>query len=197
MLKKLKILSILALLLINPIIAFSQDSQVELQQTHRTLLPQSNETSNVGCTIIIKRFKDIYNFGINPDGTNEELATALNDASSGSITRFFAALDIMNVPRDEDEQYTQDDILGCAIITGRIQFSYLSIFLFYILSWLSVASGIVSMFFIIIGGYKYIIGGLTEKQDEGKNTITYAIYGLIVSTGAWMLVALIQSFVSR
>jgi len=182
---KIKIAIIIVLLFINPIIALGQHSNL-IAQTQRTILPQSRITSNVGCTIKIKEFQNIYFFEI-PD--NESL---------GSIDRFYQALAILNQGNEGTPlELDQNDILGCSIVTGRISFSYLSVFLFYVLSWLSIASGAISMFFIIVGGYKYIIGGLTEKQDEGKSTIINALIGLLVSTGAWMIVSIVQSFVSR
>jgi len=191
MLSKFKSILIIALISVNPALT--------LAQTSKTILPQSSETSNIGCTVIIKEYQKIYNFGseagANGAGASTESISKLNETSSGSIARFYAALEVYN--EEETTLLTQDDILGCAIITGRIQFAYLNVFLFYVLNWLSIASGAVAMFFIILGGYKYIIGGLTEAQDEGKKTIINAIIGLLVSTGAWIIVSIIQSFISR
>jgi len=49
--------------------------------------------------------------------------------------------------------------------------------------------GILSVIFIIWGGYGYIMaGGSEEKIEEAKKTITYAIIGLVLSIGAYILI---------
>ena len=180
MIKKALVALLLSLLISNQI-AFAQTST-------RTILPETRITSNFRCTIIMKEFRNIEQFG---------LASEL-----GSIERFEQARIQLNTLIESNEieglkgigALSQDDILGCSIITGRISLTYLSLFIFDVLNWLSIASGVVAMIFIIIGGYKYIIGGLTENKDEGKKTITSALIGLLVSTGAWIIVNIIQAF---
>ncbi len=57
---------------------------------------------------------------------------------------------------------------------------------------LSIATGIISVLFLVIGGIKYASSNGNSKQvEDGKRTITYAIVGLIIS----ILAATIVSFV--
>lgn len=182
MIKKALIALLLSLLISN---------QIAFAQSTRTILPETSVTSNFRCSIIMKQFRNLEQFG----NFTQEL---------GTIARFEAAREALNIKiengeirgLEDQDRLSQDDILGCSIITGRISLTYLSLFVFYILNWLSIASGVVAMIFIIIGGYKYIIGGLSESKDEGKKTITNAIIGLLVSTGAWIIVNIVQAFVS-
>lgn len=49
--------------------------------------------------------------------------------------------------------------------------------------------GILSVIFIIWGGYGYIMaGGSEERVQEAKKTITYAIIGLVLSIGAYIII---------
>jgi len=124
----------------------------------------------------------------------------------GTIERFSAALKVLNdvLKQNEsiagiklnDAEITRNDVLGCALVTGRISFMYLSIFVSYALNMMAIIAGSVSMLFIIIGGYQYIIGSLTQNTDDAKKTITNAIIGLILSTAAWIIVNIVLAIVS-
>ena len=58
-----------------------------------------------------------------------------------------------------------------------------------IINVLSVIVGIVAVIMIIVGGFRYITsGGSSEKVTSAKNTILYAIIGLIVVALAQIIV---------
>ena len=49
-------------------------------------------------------------------------------------------------------------------------------------------AGFVSLVFVVIGGYKYIISsGDPQKTQSAKNTILYAVIGLIISISAFTI----------
>jgi hypothetical protein len=55
----------------------------------------------------------------------------------------------------------------------------------------------VCLLFLVIGGYRYIVGGVVEAQrEQGKQTIMYAIIGLVVSALAWTIVNTVQLLVT-
>ena len=91
----------------------------------------------------------------------------------------------------------RNQILGCAVKTGRIRFWMVPYFITYLIQFLLGLAGAISMLFILLGGYKYIIGGLTDDKESGKKTLTYAIIGLIVSLSAWVVINVIQYQVTR
>lgn len=164
----------------------NQRLEGDLRNPSPTFLPRvtnPNLQGNYNCTLMIKRFEEIYFFetSIEYEGV-EKFKQALIQLNSD--------------PANEWGFIGQNDVLGCAIVTGRIKLAYLGILMFYVLKVLTVFSGIISMVFIMIGGYRYIIGALTESKDEGKKTIIYAIAGLIVSTLAWIIVDIVQTFVT-
>lgn len=89
------------------------------------------------------------------------------------------------------ETATADDrmnLLGCAIRTGRISLAMLPYFVTYFANYLLGIVGILVVLFIVLGGYFYIWGGLTEKKEKGKQYITHALMGLAVASIAWILV---------
>lgn len=51
--------------------------------------------------------------------------------------------------------------------------------------------GIVSLFFIIFAGIKYITSGGGKQVEEAKNILTYAIIGLVVALLALFIVTTI------
>lgn len=87
---------------------------------------------------------------------------------------------------------TAKDILGCAIKTGNIELWMIPHFVIYAVETLLGVAGLISVLFIVVGGYQYAIGGLTEDRDKAKKTIMYAIAGLVVALLAWAIVNLVQ-----
>lgn len=85
-----------------------------------------------------------------------------------------------------------NDILGCAIKTGNIELWMIPHFVIYAVETLLGVAGLISVLFIVVGGYQYAIGGLTEDRDKAKKTIMYAIAGLVVALLAWAIVNLVQ-----
>ena len=56
-------------------------------------------------------------------------------------------------------------------------------------------AGIALFVMLLIGGFKYLIsGGDPKKSQSAQQTLTYAIIGLIVILGAWIVFLLIKQF---
>lgn len=87
---------------------------------------------------------------------------------------------------------TLQSILGCAVKTGRIRLFMVPYFITYLIQFLLSLAGLVAVFFIVYGGFKYTTGGITEDKEAGKKTIMHALIGLVVSLSAWIIVNLIQ-----
>lgn len=194
-----KILSVFILLFCFTIPVFAQQNDFN-EATTKTLIPEVNKNrfkSNYDCTNLMITFEDIYFFELDTD----------QNAEVGSMARFFEAIKVLNTGgynQGADRlaegaslgQITSNDILGCSIMTGRVSLSYLSLFVSYALRMLSIAAGTISILFIIFGGYQYVIGGITESQDAAKSTIKNAIIGLVVSTGAWIIVNIVLALLT-
>ena len=57
-------------------------------------------------------------------------------------------------------------------------------------------AGSLSVIFVMVGGYKYVLFSADEKEDA-KKTITYALIGLAVSLLAWILVDTVLRFATE
>lgn len=83
-------------------------------------------------------------------------------------------------------------ILGCAVKTGRIELWMIPYYITYSVQFILTIAGTICVLFILIGGYYYIFGGISDDKEKGKNTIKYAIIGFIVVLMAWILVNFVQ-----
>jgi len=64
-----------------------------------------------------------------------------------------------------------------------------------ILNIIVAVAGVVLLFTLIMGGFQYITsGGDKEQTAKAKKTLTYAILGLLVILGAWLIIRLIEEF---
>jgi hypothetical protein len=86
--------------------------------------------------------------------------------------------------------------LGCKIKTGVFLADDIPYYLKYIADFLLGIVGLISTLFIVLGGYHYIIGGLTEEKEKGKNTIKHALYGLVLALLSWVIVNTIISIIT-
>ena len=56
--------------------------------------------------------------------------------------------------------------------------------------------GIISILFIIVGGYKMVLSNGNEKTfTEGRNTVTYAVIGLVVAILAYTIIVVVTNTV--
>lgn len=84
------------------------------------------------------------------------------------------------------------EVLGCGVKTGRLRLYMVPFFITYLIQFLLSLAGLVAVLFMVIGGYKYVVGGVTEDKESGKKTILHAIVGFIVALSAWIVVNFIQ-----
>ncbi|MFC1750525.1 hypothetical protein ACFL2V_17155, partial [Pseudomonadota bacterium] len=89
-----------------------------------------------------------------------------------------------------------NDLLGCAIKSGRITLEIVPYFITYIANFLLALIGLVVVLFIVLGGYYYIYGGLTEQKEKGKKTIANALLGMVVAILSWVIVNVVISAIT-
>ena len=90
----------------------------------------------------------------------------------------------------------KDELLGCAITTGRVSLPMIPYFIQYFSNYALGLVSILALLFIVIGGFLYTLGGMTEQKDKGKNFIKNAIIGMIIAFMAWTIVNVIISAVT-
>ena len=86
--------------------------------------------------------------------------------------------------------------LGHMISTGDIHLRNVPCFLKYFAETLIALGGTLAVVFIIIGGYRYVFG-FEEDKGGAKNTILYALIGLVVSLSAWVLVDIVLQIITE
>ena len=111
-----------------------------------------------------------------------EAQQAYNDADSS-----------LNEASKEVEKSPDDlqNLLGCAITTGRISLSMIPYFIRYIINFMLGMSGIIATLFVVVGGYYYIYGGLTDQKEKGKKTIINALWGMSLAIVSWIIIQII------
>ena len=90
----------------------------------------------------------------------------------------------------------KNNILSCAIRTGRIHFWMIPYYVVYLIQFLIGIAGLLSVLFLVLGGFKYVGSGLSESKDKAKGTIKNALLGLGVALSAWAVVNLIQYIIT-
>ncbi len=82
--------------------------------------------------------------------------------------------------------------LGSKIYCGTVSLNDIPALIVYLIQWLMTLVGGICVIMIMIGGVQYMIGGVTDDKEQGKKTVIYALGGLIVAMFAWIIVELVQ-----
>lgn len=90
----------------------------------------------------------------------------------------------------------RDNLLGCAVKTGRISLAMIPYFVTYISNFILAMIGLIVVLMIVVGGYQYVYGGLADQKEKGKNTITHALGGMAVALLAWVIVNVVIAAVT-
>jgi hypothetical protein len=88
-------------------------------------------------------------------------------------------------------------LLGCAIQTGRVSLAMIPYFLQYFSNYLLGIVSLIALLFVVIGGFMYTTGGVSEQKDTGKTFITNALIGMAVAFLAWTIVNVVLAVVTR
>ena len=85
-----------------------------------------------------------------------------------------------------------DACVGLAnmIRTGQLSLRQIPCFIKFFSQTLIAIAGSLSVIFVMVGGYRYVLGA-DEAKDDAKRTITYALIGLGVSLLAWIMVDIV------
>lgn len=117
----------------------------------------------------------------------DEKANAANDAAKKAGVSDLS---------DPTKLATVNDVLGCAIKTGRVSLQMVPYFITYISNFLLSIVGLISILFIVIGGYQYIAGGLTDEKTKAKQYIYHALLGMGIAIMAWVIVNMVITIIT-
>ncbi len=147
-------------------------TSVVFAQEAGTLIPETTN-SKVECDVLLDKFENEKMFIKNSEGKEVE---------TKDPKVYFAT-------KTDKER---NDILACAVITGKIKFWMVPFYVVYLIEFAIGISGLIAILILVVGGFQYVIGGATEKQEQAKNTIQYALLGLVVVLVAWVVVNIVQ-----
>lgn len=148
---------------------FTFSSGFAYAQSSTTLLPQTKE-KETDCLNTLKDIEDLNKFPIEGKADNTD------------IGKWFG----------EQTQKFRNDVLACAIKTGKIHFWMIPHFIVYFIEFMIGIAGLIAILFIVIGGYQLVISGATDQKDNAKNTIKHALMGLVLVLVAWVVVNVVQ-----
>jgi len=92
---------------------------------------------------------------------------------------------------------TIPDDLGARIHCGSVTLNDIPLLIVTLIQWVLSLAGGIAVIMIMIGGFQYMAGGVTDDKEKGKKTIIYAVAGLIVAFFAWWIVELIQVWMTQ
>lgn len=88
----------------------------------------------------------------------------------------------------------EDEGLKKAFQTGEFSLDLIMKFGFYIIQTLIELAGVVAVIMIMVGGYRYVIGSLSEDKESGKNTLKFSLIGFAVAVLSWIIVDFVITF---
>lgn len=164
-----------------------------------TLVPQESSLGLVqGDTLDCVRFMKISKIKESIPGVNKP---TLKDAVVKGID-----ITVTGIAYDSDGKFLGDtypetvhareSALTCGFKSGRIPLWLIPFYIVRTIDFLLVVGGLISVLFIIIGGYHMIIGSYSDEKETGKNTIKNAIIGLALCLGAYTIVNLAMLFLT-
>lgn len=89
---------------------------------------------------------------------------------------------------EEGGQITRDEMLGCALKSGNMHFWMIPYFVNYALEFVISVAGVLAVLMVIVGGYFYIYGAVTDDKEKGKTVISYALGGYALVLVSWFIV---------
>ncbi|MCF7836174.1 pilin [Candidatus Gracilibacteria bacterium] len=75
---------------------------------------------------------------------------------------------------------------------GEFELYDLGTYTQYLIEFLIYLAGGIAVLFIVIGGYKYMVGSISDDKEAGKKTIAYALAGFAIAVLAWTVVNFLQ-----
>ncbi len=141
-----------------------------------------NGAADPACVALQNQYKEVQNDIVDAQAALEDATDNLNGAKNASNAADENAGSLNG---------NRDDLLACAVKTGRMDLALVPYYITYMINFALGLIGLISVLFIVIGGYRYVIGGLGEDKEKGKKTISHALMGMGVALLAWSLVNII------
>lgn len=118
------------------------------------------------------------------------------DASDPDVQKYFmqgvnSGASDLKAYIDEKGVDGASGFLACALKLGYVKFWMIPYFVLYALQFVIGLAGLIAVMMIVLGGYYYIAGGITDDKEKGKHIITYALGGFVLVLTSWFIVNII------
>ncbi|MBT3865147.1 TrbC/VirB2 family protein [Candidatus Peregrinibacteria bacterium] len=127
--------------------------------------------------------------------------TAVDTDSGGlslrSVVKYGDAESLVLPPPAGEKPVSPLDVLACAIKTGNVRFWMVPFYIKYLIQFALSIAGLIAVLSVIIGGYFYIFGGISDDKDKGKRAILYGILGFVLAMTSWAIVNVVMSLLTR
>lgn len=87
--------------------------------------------------------------------------------------------------------------LSKRLVDGTVELNDIPHLFLYWIDWVPTIAGSIAVLMLVYGGFLFMLSGITEGKEEAKNTIKWALVGIIVSSLAWVIVNLLQVALTR
>lgn len=94
--------------------------------------------------------------------------------------------------------FAVDTYLGVSaekLRSGNITFDDIPKMIVSLTAFVLSLTGTISLIMIIYGALRMVLGSYEQSVKDGKNTITYALIGLVISASAWFIIKFVFSTV--
>ncbi len=190
-----------ALILVVFIVFFASFSLVSAQDSGqpKNLLPDEADILQDGETLDCVRFMKLARVKVvgstDPKGKNPTLREAVIQDAKITVTGIVFDKDSKRIDTSREVK-ARDAAMTCGFKSGRVPLWLVPFYIVRVIDFLLLVGGLVSVGFIVIGGYHMIIGGFSEEKEKGKNTIKYALIGLTLTLLAYTIVNLVLLFLT-
>lgn len=107
--------------------------------------------------------------------------------------RFIVCLFFLGFVLNPAQAYAADAWGGC-VVDGVATLTCIPIIFNNVINWIITFGGVIALFYLIYGGFKFVqSGGEEEKVKSARQTITYAIIGLVIMLLSFGIVNIIGS----
>ena len=67
-----------------------------------------------------------------------------------------------------------------------------------IINWMLALAGLIAVFFLVVGGFRYIAaGGNEESAEKGRSTVINAIIGIVIIVLSYVIVNVVSNLVTN
>ncbi|NJP03979.1 hypothetical protein HC823_01815 [Candidatus Gracilibacteria bacterium] len=91
------------------------------------------------------------------------------------------------------QKYWNEERSRKAFATGNLHLDDVFWVIIKLIDLVSKIAGSVAVLFLLYGGIQLMISGISDDKESAKNTIKYALMGLVVTFMAWLIVKLVET----